>query len=48
MKEITEYKLIVFDADGTLTPFRDSECGKAIFELLSGVYDKCTQLRKKI
>jgi len=37
--------IIIFDADGTLTPMRRSATGSAIFELLPGVGEKCLQLR---
>ena len=39
-----EYKLYIFDADGTLTPQRDGLCGVFAYELLPGVAEKCTTL----
>jgi len=39
-----DYSLIIFDADGTLTPFRDGELGPFSFTLLPGVIEKCRQL----
>ena len=40
-----DYSLIIFDADGTLTPFRDGELGPFSFTLLPGVKEKCAELR---
>lgn len=37
-------KLIIFDADGTLTPQRDGSCGEFSYQLLPGVADKVTDL----
>lgn len=39
------YQLIVFDADGTLTPQRGSALGDFSFTLLPGVAEKCAELR---
>ena len=39
-----EYKLYIFDADGTLTPQRDGSCGVFAYEPLPGVAEKCTTL----
>lgn len=39
------YKLIIFDADGTLTPQRGSAVGPFSFTLLPGVAEKCAELR---
>ena len=40
-------KLIIFDADGTLTPMRGAAAGPFAFELLPGVAEKCAQLRAR-
>ena len=42
---ILRYKLVIFGADGTLTPPRDGSCGPFSFELLPGVREKCDALR---
>lgn len=38
------YKVIVFDADGTLTPQRAGSCGEFSFSLLPGVGEMCKKL----
>ena len=40
-----KYKLVIFDADGTLSPQRDGSCGPFTFELMPGVREKCVALR---
>lgn len=40
-----DYKLVIFDADGTLTPQRDGSCGPFEQRLLPGVAEKCAELR---
>lgn len=40
-----KYQLIIFDADGTLTPQRGSAIGDFSFTLLPGVAAKCAELR---
>jgi HAD superfamily hydrolase (TIGR01662 family) len=40
-----KYRLVIFDADKTLTPFRDGSCGAFSFTLLPGVKEKCEELR---
>jgi len=37
--------IIIFDADGTLTPLRGSATGPFSFELLPGVAEKCAEMR---
>lgn len=37
-------KLVIFDADGTLTPQRDGSCGEFSYTLLPGVADKVADL----
>ena len=39
------FKLVIFDADGTLTPLRDGSAGPPILRLLPGVAKKCAELR---
>lgn len=38
-------KLVIFDADGTLTPSRGGSCGLWTARLLPGVGEKCARLR---
>jgi len=40
------YKLIIFDADGTLTPQLEGHPGVFSFTLLPGVKEKCAALRE--
>jgi len=40
-----QYSLVIFDADGTLTPLRDGATGAFAFTLLPGVAEKCAALR---
>lgn len=40
-----KYKLIIFDADGTLTPLRGSSTAEFSYTLLPGVKEKCAELR---
>lgn len=42
-----QYKLVIFDADGTLTPFRNGTLGEFSYTLLPGVEQKCAELRKQ-
>jgi len=42
---MNKYSLVIFDADGTLTPLRGSAIGASRFETLPGVREKCAQLR---
>lgn len=39
-------KLIIFDADGTLTPYRPTSIASPILELLPGVSEKCRKLHE--
>jgi HAD superfamily hydrolase (TIGR01662 family) len=45
MKEKTMKKLVIFDADGTLTPQRAGPTGPFEPRLLPGVAEKCAKLR---
>lgn len=38
------YRLVIFDADGTLTPLRGSPVGAFTYQLLPGVAEKCSEL----
>jgi HAD superfamily hydrolase (TIGR01662 family) len=42
-----DYQLIIFDADGTLTPLRGSATGPFAFVTLPGVRETCAQLREQ-
>ena len=42
---MNRYKLIIFDADGTLTPLRGSPTNPFTFKTLPLVREKCAQLR---
>ena len=39
------YKLVIFDADGTLSPQRNGSCGEFSYTLLPNVCEKCMRLR---
>ena len=41
------YKLVIFDADGTLSPQRNGSCGEFGYTLLPNVYEKCAHLRMR-
>ena len=38
-------KLVIFDADGTLSPQRDGACGEFSYTLMPNVREKCAALR---
>ena len=39
------YRVVIFDADGTLTPFREGATGKFSYTLLPGVAERCAELQ---
>ena len=41
------HKLVMFDLDGTLTPWRESSASEFRKEFLPGVREKCKELRQK-
>lgn len=46
-KQAKAYKLVMFDLDNTLTPYRESSASPFVRELLPGVREKCKELRQQ-
>lgn len=44
IEEIKKYRLVIFDADGTLTPMREGSLGEFSYTLLPGIKEMCQAL----